>query len=116
MERENKMTYELAKKLKDAEYSQDKKSGIYLHKSGPLNLGKIRIKDFSEVSEGMVYMPTLQELIEACGDDFPSLSKDYINGGWMCNEPLDGDTGEITRGDTPEEAVANFWLTLNEKK
>ena len=42
--------------------------------------------------------PSLSELIEACGDVFYDLQQKPI------------------KGDTPEEAVANLWLALTDKK
>jgi len=55
------------------------------------------------------YVPTLSELIEACGEDFSHLYKgnksDWFVEGLFVDERYDGQT--------PEEAVANLWLALN---
>lgn len=56
------------------------------------------------------HKPTLSELIEACGEIH--LWGPNQGSGWYA------DGGENTKqhGSTPEEAVANLWLALNEKK
>ena len=63
-----------------------------------------------------VYLPTLEELIEACGDEFrglevgdwPAEDKSHI---WYAKSK----SQVIAEGSTPEEAVANLWLELNKK-
>jgi len=60
-------------------------------------------------------IPTLENLIAACGDDFMSLI--------LWSEPR-GNMGRWTadtrrgrgRGNTAEEAVANAWLVLNKEQ
>jgi len=95
--------YELAKKLKDNGYPQR-------------GMGKYIL--FEENTEWSVnkehprgaYNPTLEELIEACGDTvFFDLIK--CKDGWLA-------TDHYMRGEgsTPIEAVANLWLKLYEKK
>lgn len=91
------MTYELAKKLKDAGFPNSEKwrdTGTYII-----------------LDEDDSYPPTFSELIEACGDGFYQLHKQgerfYAS---------DGKSkigySELLKG-TPEEAVANLWLELN---
>ena len=61
--------------------------------------------------QSWVKVPTLSELIEACGDDFTWLQKN--DGWWECctkTKPI-----ENTTGSTAEIAVSNLWLKLNEK-
>lgn len=95
------MNYKLAKKLKDAGFPQDYSKGV-------LN------DNFVWDRETPYYTPTLSELIKSCGKDFCRLETgNNINGtSWFAttNEP-----GEIETGNTPEEAVANLWLYINEK-
>lgn len=81
------MNYELAKKLKDAGFPQD------------------GIGQFIDVK---LASPTLSELIEACGDKFRGLSK---RANWRAQDVM----GIEEFGDTPEEAVANLYLALNNK-
>lgn len=75
-------------------------------------------------------VPSLEELIEACGDRFDNLVKLYpqdksakaprdsnnvrISGGWECSSKED-ETYTWEYGSTPSEAVANLWLSLNKK-
>jgi len=86
------MNYDIAKKLKEAGFPQLWK-----------NEGFRTIKGYGEIS----YIPTLEELIEACGK--PLLIEgvaDY----WISQRGM-----FKTQGKTPSEAVANLWLELNKK-
>ena len=105
------ITYELAKKLKDAGYPIKEWSGS--DGSGP---------DFE--IDGVAYLePNLSELIEACGDKFYKLIQDdrerfgYLGTGkWIAcfyHRNPDTHTNTCFAGQTPEEAVANLWLELN---
>lgn len=61
-------------------------------------------------------LPTLSELIEACGEGFHALEK-YKNR-WTasgCHFPEINDT-ELVEGPTPEEAVSKLWLALQVKE
>jgi hypothetical protein len=94
------MTYELCKQLKDAGFPQEVVRGEML--------GRMRIPDMN------AYSPTLEELIEACGNDFTGLS----NGKEWRAVKLNAFTGPEDiegLGSTPSEAVANLWLKLQEK-
>lgn len=53
-------------------------------------------------------MPTLSELIEACGHNFWILQRDPITDTFVAS--FDDYNEE---GKTPEEAVARLWLALN---
>jgi hypothetical protein len=92
------MRYELAKELKDAGYEMDYMLG-----------------NFSEYDKKVanIWIP-LDELIEACGDDFSDLGRN--NDTWFCNNEgppyVHVDWDECK---TPEEAVAKLWLALNKK-
>lgn len=120
------MNYELCKKLKDAGFvfravhleREFKGDQLYLEKEHYI-------------------IPTLSELIEACGEDFGSLERfrefrfagfsedkkqwfaekryieivfDKCNNKKLCNSPR-----VIESGSTPEETVANLWLASNKK-
>lgn len=138
------ITYELAKKLKDAGfpfrwsfYAHCPLHGRYPEKE---NTCGMCLKDpcesvcrkgllhtlTNESSSGMIASdsPTLDELIEACGEAFDAL--------WFPPEGIDGKTkwcvkpkfdwrkfviGEHdwVEGSSPEIAVANLWLALNKK-
>jgi hypothetical protein len=99
------MTYELAKQLKDAGF--------------PFNWGVN--------GDTMLYddFPSLSELIEACGDKFvlhspksKDINEEYYTPSeteWTAYSQTERFGTIIYKGSTPEEAVANLWLKLNEK-
>lgn len=105
------MNYELTKKLRDAGFEY-KKIGLNAYPS------------FDTPTE-KVLIPTLSELIEACGDRFKGLfpPTPLTPDCWFAVEKV----GQINRegiftewslygGSIPEEAVANLWLSLQDKK
>ncbi len=110
------LNYEQAKELKDAGFPQDDTSSTHSW------------NDFGGHPELVVY-PTLSELIEACGEEFESLTyfRDEDGSLWHADSQgeirpdLDGERcvsgccGKHGKGVTPEEAVARLWLTLNKK-
>jgi hypothetical protein len=53
-----------------------------------------------------VYVPTLEELIDACGRNFGSLDKQH--GGWRASANYD----QSYFAETPAKAVARLWLAL----
>ena len=120
----NKLSYEKCKELKDAGFSQGDFLGNHFYTYNSQDRGKIKMVGFEvkgqdEVNKKDIKIPTLSELIEACGDKFDRLEQQFVN--------LDGED-EISwaacydkvllveRGKTPEEAVANLWLELNKNK
>lgn len=135
------MNYELAKRLKDAGFPQ-KGEYIFAIEKGKstwmsFHAAVLDEDGYAFSSKSDVICPTLSELIEACGDDFTNLTlvaREYKgldeNGQrkynvesfpkWVCGWSTNGvnslsDEWE-QEGSTPEEAVANLWLALNEKK
>jgi hypothetical protein len=104
------MNYELAKKLKDAGFPQSGRGGFKWTDEEP-HLGE------------PVYIPTLSELIEACGEEFGTLGKYKWPSGdgradWLATQQYDAENlGKNNKGEgsTPEKAVANLWLALNSK-
>ena len=111
------MNYKLAKQLKDAGFPQEVSWGDFLYDDelGHKILYTVK-KDNSEAISGLSKIPTLSELIEACGDMFHNLSR--FNGDWMVNfRMLDGNLRQSkwdSQGKTPEEAVAKLYIKLNE--
>ena len=103
------MTYELAKKLKDEGLFQSGR-GSYITSAD--------IESSYPPAERMesycAYIPTLSELIEACGKyDLIGVRnyKDFTEDGkikWFAYDDLNKCYGE-----TPEEAVAKLWLELH---
>ncbi len=99
------MNYELAKKLKESGFNTSSHEVVWEEDSGM----------------GFAIVPTLSELIEACGDNFKHLhfhKERYkpIRGRWsVIGRNNEGKRITDNWGHAPEEAVANLWLKLNEK-
>ncbi len=117
----NMLNYETAKKLKEFGFPFRELKGRKCLPEGDEYI------DFNPTGDSAVgpqhfYIPTLSELIEACGDEFGSLN--FLNfDRWMAfgksNFLASKDLKENPvgyPGDTPEEAVALLWLALQEKK
>jgi hypothetical protein len=104
------MKYDLAKELNDAGYRQGGK-GSWTYPSDNLITR----------SRDRVYVPTLTELIEACGERFGSLGRDWLDDTGRFWRAIDRGREETVpprieqTGDTPEEAVARLWLALQKK-
>lgn len=131
------MNYELSKKLKDAGWT---KETYWFYGSDETDIpcltfkyntldtcnGKITDKGFEKFV--LCYAPTLEELIDACPKtrggnektykDYFSLShQDTWYAEYLEEIPYEGSFPNVScGGSTPEEAVANLWLALNEKK
>ena len=88
------MNYELCKKLKEARFPFKE------HDDDHVN----------EIYGGLSYYATLSELIEACGEKFKSLNKIKQKKNWWA---AGSGNGLSVHGSTPEEAVANLWLSIN---
>ena len=117
------MNYELAKKLKDAGFPQtgdlSGMVGIYYPNEEETwstifynQYVTLKIEGHPEI----LYLPTLSELIEACGGMFRKL-ENMTGGLWKAEsiEVMDIPVGYQGSGKTPEEAVANLWLELNKQ-
>ena len=90
------MTYELVLKLKNAGFPFEFCPNIDNPKHDKLGCE--------------LQSPTLEELIEACGNEFGYLAKRF-SGGWRASKK----NSFKQDGKTSEEAVANLWLSLNSK-
>jgi len=101
------MRYELAKELKDAGFLQADPNQAF-------NVGTFQYIGDNSDRETLCYIPTLSELIEACGNNFSDLGRNDDT--WFCNNEgapyVHVDWDECK---TPEEAVAKLWLALNKK-
>jgi hypothetical protein len=99
------MKYDLAQQLRDAGFPQGGK-GSWVFPPGAL---LARAND-------RVYLPTLSDLMEACGDFFHAL-RHPAQGGWQAFSVIDREgVMETGTGETPEEAVARVWLALRAKR
>jgi len=102
------MDYTLAKKLKDAGFEQGSNDPLSSNHRWFDEEGGIGFIQH-------VYIPTLSELIDACGERFDALGKCKDDGvsrivdGWIA---VDEDN-KRTWGATKETAVANLWLAIN---
>ena len=110
------ITYELAKKLKDAGFPLRKGTpGIYWRGGFGYNFE----------DETIYLFPLLSELIEACGENFYGLftlwEKGYIKKSWAAVQrqqrtALGIEEKEVNAfGSTPEEAVALLWIAIHKK-
>ncbi len=102
------MNYELAKELKNAGFKVPPiHEGFWFDEYGQ-RCGNVH---------GSTYIPTLEELIEACGEI--TLQGEGTNGEWRARKVLNHgsteETQELVVGSTPTEAVARLWLALNKK-
>jgi len=107
------MTYELAKQLKNAGFKGNTE-GMYISPEGfeICNCG-VAQGESQGAETNDVPLPTLSELIEACGKNLGSVIR--LNDDlWVCHPSwkIERVQGIIT-GSTPEEAVARLWLELN---
>jgi len=109
------MPYELAKQLKDAGFPQDRKRGWFVFRDPK-----------APDAHFQAYIPTLSELIEACGDDFVRLTRYTYSGGkigWYASPKAFLGFQQVApeehladfHGSTPEEAVAHLFLALHSK-
>lgn len=110
------MDYELSKKLKDAGFP-------FKRIEGGMCCDNKEVVDFNptgdqEIGPEHFFLPTLEELINACGENFVGLLK--YGDIWRCqgnDEPKNApDWGYSMAGKTPSEAVAEFWLAINKKQ
>lgn len=118
------LTYEIARELKDLGFPQKQ--------PGKGELGwkyndKNSLVSLFASTEGDLYIPSLSELIEACGDKFSHLEqmtfedKDVVydwvkeEGTWHAEYQIGISPQMCASGFTPEEAVTNLWLQINKK-
>ena len=111
------MTYKKCKELKDAGFPQDGNNITSFQGEAET----VYVNSIDSGSNDYCYVPTLSELIEACGEGFHSLHKVGLgfraDGRKVTDTPKDiaewDKMSIIEIGLTPEEAVANLWLNLN---
>jgi hypothetical protein len=107
------LTYEKAKELKDAGFPQSFKE---CNNCCFDNVGAI----WDEKKFYHVYSPTLEELIEACGEKFGGLQKRgdkyyAFHSRYLTNPDNNflGQTKDVVEVfNTPEKALANLWLAI----
>lgn len=106
------LTYETALALKKAGFPQTYRDGRFYDIQGCVCRADVN----TQPNESLVdcSIPTLSELIEACGDKFYGLTK--WDKGWMAFEDLIGSYDGFNfiglhESSTPEEAVAALYLS-----
>jgi hypothetical protein len=102
------MDYALAKELKDAGFPRPI-SWHCINKDAAH--GHCRA-DKPDCKIQLLAVPTLEELIEACGDKFGELML-MVGGSGGRWRATSEDGRSHPRGHTPTEAVARLWLALN---
>ena len=116
------MEYELALKLKNAGFPVEENGNKFYCN------GNLCGRNYDDCYEEIVRIPTLSELIEACGEEFGELVRcnDYeIKPMWRAyptreafnesDNDCEVDCCGYETGSTPEEAVAKLWLAINKK-
>lgn len=134
------MNYELAKELKDAGFPQKAEWHVDVNAWGGSwyyvqpqdscpGITFLSPDDLIKVAQGEIQpelykLPTLSELITACGEDMVKLEhlfkgdEDESSNWWMAESNTLGLSKGFQdiifgKGSTPEEAVARLWLALN---
>lgn len=110
----NPLSFEICKKLKDAYFSLRMMSQEDANHSVLKHQGFCYGKDFIGRDNTWWLIPTLSELIEACGEEFGSL---WCDGDfWVASEEWGRgleNAKYYMSGKTPEEAVANLYISLH---
>lgn len=106
------ISYELMERLRSADYPLQR-TGLYLVHM--VSAGRTLV-----VMGGIKYLvPTLSELIEACGSEFDCVRQIHPdkpkNTYWFAEADSQSMGGIGCEGSIPEEAVADLWLALNEE-
>jgi hypothetical protein len=123
------MKYELAKELANAGFMPRSYVGARFYRSvasrrkGAMPEHEVMTQVFDDLTFEpplYIYIPTLEDLIEACGREFRTLDRDASGGKieWLCNNYIrenDDGSGDIIVGKSPVEAVARLWLRLHAK-
>ena len=102
------MNYELAKKLKEAGWPQKQGEPYsYVLADGSRVFWVDTLSDDDERYVSKCYIPTLEELIDACDKRLWALFNE--DDGWYTRK--DNPNGMDFKGSTPIEAVANLYLS-----
>lgn len=112
------MNYRLAKQLKEAGFPQKPPFELWCitcEKWRDIGCLQSDLASFDKHEREAVKIPTLSELIEACGEDFYALFHDQMK--WEAwKNKIDGSLHRASEADTPEEAVALLWLEINKEE
>ena len=105
------MTYETLKRLKDSGFPLQQVA-VEAGREVALERPAVVFSGATSVAEaGIYYVPSLSDLVEACGTRLQSMSR--VPEGWECSQGSHG-RGEAkaakTRGATLFDALAELWL------
>lgn len=106
------LTYEQCKSLKDVGFPQNG-NGHWVHAIG--NHHEYEYESVEEYPDYYAYVPTLSELIEACGDDFGGISRGKHPtevGQWAAYSINASEFEDMVGGQTAIEAVCNLFIAL----
>ena len=103
------LTYEQSKKLKDMGFPQEWET---TSRKEALKAVDLYFKQRAE----LVHIPTLGELIEACGEKFYGVIN-YKKSGWVADHWHESEEKEMPKEyfKTPDEAVMNLYAKLHGK-
>lgn len=109
------ITYELAKKLKDAGFPLIEAKGLAVNMSADIACCAMCGFPFLQIGDKYYFRPVLDVLIEACGDLYFELQG--YDGEWEAYDTSDisREFGKSGKGNSPEEAVAGLFIKLQEK-
>lgn len=114
------MPHELAKQLMQAGFPLKSHTKLVAYSSAneTENLTGLMVGEFrpSNMGPDWALMPTLEELIEACGRDNIDNLGPCMSDQWYATNDLGGENNRTGYGTTPTEAVARLWLALNATK
>lgn len=108
----NGLSYELALELKNAGFPQTGEPVFTGFNVLPNPLATREAQEAAFKEGNFAYIPTLEELIESCGDDFETLVR-YGDGTWRAYRREGSEDLQDVPYRTPLEAVARLWLALN---
>src|SRR5262245_11965412 len=104
------ISFDLAKKLRDAGFPQDGHFYYSLHTDPPTRWD-INVLNYKGLdATDLVLCPTLEELIKACRKDFDYLMRS--DKWYAVSDVKDGDEYISAEGATMTTAVAQLWLVL----
>ncbi len=105
------MTYETLKRLKDSGFPLQQVA-VEAGREVALERPAVVFSGATSVAEaGIYYVPSLSDLVEACGQRLQSMSR--VPEGWECSQaPRGRGEGKTarTRGATLFDALAELWL------
>jgi hypothetical protein len=109
------MTYELLERLKESGFPLQPVR-VEVGKETVLQRQAVVFSRRSDVADpGIYYVPSLSDLVEACGNHLKSMSR--VGDGWACNQDQRateaGSSWEAaeTHAATLDDALAELWLT-----